>query len=409
MIIPSFGSGFFFIFGAQIFTMKKLLILSGIVCSFALSAQSYIAAYAARANAISQTTLEANLQDFIGFGVKTTGSANNVNALNWLKAKYSSFGYTASQIVEDPFTFGATTSKNLIVTKTGTLYPNKYVIICGHYDTINGVGANDNGTATAMLLEMARILKDVPTDYSIKFIHFSGEEQGLIGSQHYVSNVVNATNPKMDIKVVFNIDEVGGVSGQINNIITCERDTNNFPSTNNAASNTVTQELMNCVTLYSPLQTNLSYAYASDYMPFQSNNEVITGLFEYNESPYRHTANDTYANLDFPYVYNVAKAAMGALQHFAVASTVLSTNDIYLENLEKSVVISPNPAKDFVNIELKNSRENKFSVEIYDMSGKLVSKEKDSNKIDVSNFSSGNYIVRVSFDGQTVNKKLIVE
>ena len=51
-------------------------------------------------------------------------------------------------------------------------------------------------------MEVARILKDVPTEYSIKFIHFTGEEQGLLGSKNYVTNVVNTTNPKMKIKLV---------------------------------------------------------------------------------------------------------------------------------------------------------------------------------------------------------------
>ena len=45
-------------------------------------------------------------------------------------------------------------------------------------------------------MEIARILKDVPTEYSIKFIHFTGEEQGLLGSKNFVTNVVNSTTPK---------------------------------------------------------------------------------------------------------------------------------------------------------------------------------------------------------------------
>ncbi|WP_435525179.1 M28 family peptidase [Chryseobacterium indoltheticum] len=69
---------------------------------------------------------------------------------------------------------------------------------------------SDNGSGTAILLEAARILKDVPTEYSVKFIHFSGEEQGLVGSNHYVNNVVFSNNVRqLNLKVVFNIDQVG--------------------------------------------------------------------------------------------------------------------------------------------------------------------------------------------------------
>ncbi|MDN3693293.1 M28 family peptidase [Chryseobacterium tructae] len=133
-----------------------------------MSAQTFIQAYKDRANMVTQTNITANLQDFGNLGIKKTGSQANVNTLNWIKNKYLSYGYTASQIEESPFTFGTTSSKNLIITKTGTLYPNKYVIICGHFDTITGPGVNDNGSGTSIILEAARILKNVPTEYSIK-------------------------------------------------------------------------------------------------------------------------------------------------------------------------------------------------------------------------------------------------
>jgi len=172
-------------------------------------------------------------------------------------------------------------------------------------------------------LETARLLQNVSTEYSIKFINFSGEEDGLKGIQQYVSSVVNGTTPKMNLRLVFNLDEVGGVAGMTNNSITCERDTNGTPSTNNAASSTMTNELITCVGLYSPLQTTLSYAYASDYMPFQANNEIITGFFETNETTHKHTATDLLVNMDPVYNYKVAKAATGAVLHFAKADTTL--------------------------------------------------------------------------------------
>ncbi|MBE2274547.1 MAG: M28 family peptidase [Flavobacteriales bacterium] len=389
--------------------MKKLLLISSVCWSFGFQAQTFTAAYQNRVNQITQNNINTYLTEFASFGVKSTGSTNNNNAFNWLKNKYLSFGYSAAQISENAFTYGGNSTKNLILTKTGTLYPNTYVIVCGHYDTIAGPGVNDNGSGTSIILEMARILKDVPTDYSIKFINFSGEEQGLLGSQNYVNTVVNSTNPKMNIKLVFNIDEVGGIAGQINNTITCERDTNNSPSTNNAASNQVTQELMNCVTLYSPLQTNLSYAYASDYMPFQANNEIITGFYEYNVSNYPHTANDTYANMDPVYVYNVAKAALGATQHFAVASTQnLALVDCPPEKMFESLKIYPNPTKDFLNIEMLNNNLRDYTFSITDMNGKQLLKSENSKKIDVSKLSPGTYFGTLNVEGQTTTRKIII-
>ena len=159
--------------------MKKLLLISSVCWSFGFQAQTFTAAYQNRVNQITQNNINTYLTEFASFGVKSTGSTNNNNAFNWLKNKYLSFGYSAAQISENAFNYGGNSTKNLILTKTGTLYPNTYVIVCGHYDTIAGPGVNDNGSGTSIILEMARILKDVPTDYSIKFINFSGEEQGL--------------------------------------------------------------------------------------------------------------------------------------------------------------------------------------------------------------------------------------
>lgn len=373
------------------------------------SAQTFVQAYQDRVNQTTQNNINSYLTEFATFGVKTTGSTNNNNAFNWLKNKYLAFGYTAAQISENAFTYNGATTKNLILTKTGTKYPNIFVIVCGHYDTIAGPGVNDNGSGTSVILEMARILKDVPTEYSIKFINFTGEEQGLRGSQNYVNTVVNATNPTMNIKVVFNIDQVGGVAGEVNNTITCERDTNNTPSTNNAASNTVTQELMNCVGLYSPLQTNLSYAYGSDYMPFQSNGEVITGFYEFNESTRPHSASDTYVNMDPVFVFNVTKAALGAVQHFATADiTTLSINDCPPEKMLQSLRIYPNPASDFINIEMLNTNLKDYSFNITDLSGKVLIQSENSKRIDISKLSSGIYFATMTVEDQKLTKKIVI-
>ncbi|WP_080779116.1 M28 family peptidase [Chryseobacterium phocaeense] len=388
--------------------MKKIttiVLLS--LSSYSLQAQNFIQAYQTRADKVSQTNITTILQEFAGLGIKTTGSAENTNALNWLKAKYQSYGYTASQITEDSFNYSNTSSKNLIITKTGTVYPNTYVIICGHYDTVNGPGVSDNGSGTSILLEAARILKDVPTEYSIKFIHFSGEEQGLLGSSHYVNNVVFQNNVRqLNLKVVFNIDQVGGQLGNTNNNIKCESDQSG-QSGNNAASLAMTQQLATCTTLYSPLQTTMSNAFNSDYMPFEGKGDIITGFYETQRSHNEHTPNDTFANVDPVYVFNVGKATIGALQHFAVATGTLATDDIQSGNLE-TVKIYPNPAQNVLHIELPKNDKN-FKVEVTDMNGRLLLNAENENKLNTSGLANGVYMVTVKSDKHNVTRKIIIE
>lgn len=393
--------------------MKKILSL--IVLSFGLqsfNSQSFIQAYQNRANQGSQTNITTNLQEFSNFGIKTTGSTNNANALNWIKNKYLSYGYSASQIVEDPFSYtsGSNTinSKNLVITKTGTVYPNKFVIICGHFDSINGPGVNDNGSGTSIILEAARILKDIPTEYSIKFIHFSGEEQGLRGSTHYANTVAyQGTNRVLDIKLVFNLDQVGGKVGNNNNTIYCDEDMGGNPN-NTAASVAATQELVTLTGLYSPLLTDIDTAENTDYVPFELKGEVITGYFEKIRSNYPHTSNDTFANTDPVYIYNVGKASVGALQHFAVATTsILSTEENTVNEWEEATIY-PNPAKDFLNIKLPKNPKT-FSFELIDLLGHSLLKIENQTKINISGISKGVYLGKIITDKHTVVRKVMIK
>jgi aminopeptidase YwaD len=393
-------------------TILKIVLLF-LLFTTAISAQNFIQAYADVVNKTSQANVTNDLKEFEALGVKRRGTTQLNNALTWLKNKYTSYGYATSQIVEDSYTYSGSTAvcKNLIVTKIGTRYPNKFVIVCGHYDSITGTGTNDNGSGTACILEMARLLKNIPTEYSIKFINFSGEEDGLFGSQHYVSAVVNGTTPKMDIKLVFNLDEVGGDAAKINNTITCERDTDATPSTNNAQSNIYTNELIKCVGLYSPLRTLLSYAYASDYVPFQSNNEIITGFFETNETPHKHTATDLLVNMDPVYNYNVAKAALGAVMHFAVATSTLGIDD-YNENFQ--VGFFPNPTHDFLTIDLGNLSEKECQFSLIDINGRIVLEKNlintsNMNNINISGYNKGMYLALLEAGDKKISKKIVIE
>ncbi|MEY3500035.1 MAG: hypothetical protein RL308_1704 [Bacteroidota bacterium] len=392
--------------------ISYLVIISFFILpAFHLNAQVYNANYAAVVNQCSSSTVLSNLTEYENLGVKRRGTVALDNTLTWLKNKYLSYGYTASQITEDSYTYTGSTAvcKNLIVTKIGTVYPNTFVIIDGHYDSLNGTGTNDNGSGLVCILEVARLLQNIPTQYSIKFINFSGEEDGLQGSQHFVTSVVNSTTPKMNIKLVFNLDEVGGVAGLVNNTITCERDLSN-PTSNNAASNTITNELMTCVGLYSPLNTFLDRAYSSDYMPFQSNNEIITGFFEKNETIHKHTSTDLLINMDPTYNYNVAKATIGAMLHFAVVDTSMS-NDEFESSFQGSFF--PNPTKDSLNINC-GKLDRKYTFNLVDLQGKIVfsktfEQAKQTESIAVADFRKGMYLAVIVSGDKRYTKKIVIE
>ena len=195
----------------------------------------------------------------------------------------------------------------------------------------------------------------------------------------------------------------------VNNTITCERDLSN-PTSNNVASNTITNELITCVGLYSPLNTFLDRAYASDYMSFQSNNEIITGFFEKNETSHKHTSTDLLINMDPNYNYNVAKAAIGAMLHFAVVDTSMS-NEEFEAGFQGSFF--PNPTKDFLNINCGKLDRN-YTFSLVDLQGKIVfsktfEQAKQTESIAVTDFSKGMYLAVIVSGNKRFTKKIVID
>lgn len=329
------------------------------------NAQTFHQFYADIVAQTSQVNVLDDLTTYENFGIKTVGSTALASTKNWITSRYQNLGYT--DVITQPFTYSKGTSTNIIITKTGVLYPNTFLIIDAHYDSINGPGTNDNGTGTVLLLELARLLKDVETEYSIKFIHFSGEEDGLTGSQYYVNNTVIPQN--LNIKLVFNIDEVGGVYGMNNTTVICERDVKN-PKSNNAASNDATVKLAKLIELYSHLKSEISNAYGSDYIPFENNGEIITGLYEANVSPVNHTANDNLSNMDVQYTYEVIKGALGAALEFAVAFETLGSKEQKM--LSELIRISLNPYHNSLKVSFGKPLKQTVHFILMDSLGKLV-------------------------------------
>ena len=74
-------------------------------------------------------------------------------------------------------------------TKVGTTRPDEMYIVGAHMDGIGwGEAANDNGSGTALVMELARVLSapDVRTERSIRFVLWNNEETGLNGARAYV-------------------------------------------------------------------------------------------------------------------------------------------------------------------------------------------------------------------------------
>lgn len=101
---------------------------------------------------------------------------------------------------------------NVIAEIKGSTWPDQVVIVGGHQDSWDlGTGATDNGTGTVVAMETLRAIKafGVAPKRTIRVILFSGEEQGLLGSEAYVKSHMDEMK---NIQAVL-VDDMG--TGQI--------------------------------------------------------------------------------------------------------------------------------------------------------------------------------------------------
>ncbi|GIE95606.1 M28 family peptidase [Paractinoplanes rishiriensis] len=72
------------------------------------------------------------------------------------------------------------------------------VMVSAHYDSVIGApGANDDGSGTVLTMEVARVLRKLPTDATLRFALWGSEEQGLIGSRYYVAQLPQAERDRI--------------------------------------------------------------------------------------------------------------------------------------------------------------------------------------------------------------------
>jgi Zn-dependent M28 family amino/carboxypeptidase len=82
------------------------------------------------------------------------------------------------------------------------------VVVGAHLDSVlEGPGINDNGSGSAAILEIAEQMTKVKPRNQVRFIWFSAEESGLIGSDFYVESLSDAERGK--IAAMLNFDMVG--------------------------------------------------------------------------------------------------------------------------------------------------------------------------------------------------------
>ena len=160
---------------------------------------------------------------------RKTGELGQKKAAEYIRTFYKKIGIAPlpgtddyyqkvpSEAMRKMFSPKLNDSENVVAYIKGTEKPDEYLIISAHYDHVGVAnheiynGADDNGTGTTAVLEMARVFQDLvkkghAPKRSIVFLHCTGEEYGLHGSRFFVnSNII----PKEQMVTDLNVDMIG--------------------------------------------------------------------------------------------------------------------------------------------------------------------------------------------------------
>lgn len=213
--------------------------------------------------------------------------------------------------------------KNVIATKPGAVNPNQQVILCGHYDSrseisqVRAPGADDNGSGTIGVVEAARIMANHQFERTIKFCLWSGEEQGLYGSEAYAEEAYHRGD---SIVGVFNFDMIaydGNSDGSAE--LHC-----GTGASSQALGNLFNTAVADYSINLNPDIIGSGATGASDHASFWNYGyPAFLGIEDYSSdfNPYYHTTGDNITHINQTFFLNFTKALVASSATFAVLIT----------------------------------------------------------------------------------------
>ena len=343
-------------------------------------------------------------------------SVKHTLAADYMASKLTALGYT---VTFEAFTQGGNACRNIVATKPGTVTPSEYVVVGGHYDSTSqstgtsAPGAEDNGSGTALVLELARIAANRSFERSIQFVLFDAEEQGLIGSQRFVNTAVSQGRNIVaavihDMVAYYGANYAMRIEGQ-----------------------TPWEWLMTIMAGNVDAFTDIGrqkdyYSFGSDHVPFQNAGipAFLSIDYDYDDYPGYHRTTDTWSAIaaTAPIATQIARADAATLADVAglLPSYVAGAGDLPAAD-RPVLTAAPNPFNPRVEISFALRRATGGAdLAVFDLSGRLV-RELAVGTLPAGHHTftwdgldqsgraapSGNYICRLALrDGDPVSLKL---
>jgi len=255
---------------------------------------------------------------------RRTGEAGNVSAANWIENKFQQLNLAVSK---PSFNVGQTNTNNIMAIQSGTTRPDDWYVVGGHMDSIannapNAPGAVDNASGCAAVLEMARIASAYHFAGSIIFICYSGEEQGLYGSEFHANTLI-ANNNDEKIKAALTMDMVGYIHNSQHELLV----------ESSASYQWLMNSLVQNAATYAPnlsVITSTNY-FGSDHVSYIDNDMpgVLSIDNDYSLYPNYHRSTDLPENINLSQGESIIKTNLATLAELA---EVLGVSDLIYRN-----------------------------------------------------------------------------
>ncbi len=250
-------------------------------------------------NRIDINSIKHDVEMLSNFKTRLAGTADNQKATAQVQEILTRLGFSVQQIC---YTSGAC---SVIADKAGDGPSNDVIMLMGHLDSVgkNFAGADDNASGTAVLLEVARVLKDYNNKKTIRFFATNGEEGGLYGAEHYASVLTNSGDIKKMVLAI-NMDMVGYNS---NGIVELETD---------SQYEDLAKWFASLATTYTGLKSKITIgAWGSDHVPFiHAGVPTLLTIEDWStKTPCYHMECDKPSTVNYKYAGEIAKLNLAAI------------------------------------------------------------------------------------------------
>jgi len=389
-----------------------------------------------------------NLLFIEGVRNQQTNPQHKTEVNQWLKSHLNTPKLFARN---QAFNTGGTGLENVIGRRQGFSSDSLIYVLDAHYDTVaDSPGADDNGSGTAALVEITRVLNRYSFKNTLYACAFDGEEYGLLGSNAFLKSGTQAGDR---IQSALNFEMIGYYSDEPNSqeipngfevlfpaqttqiiqnqkrgdFITNVSNTNSQVISSLFAEQALNYSTAPVITLPVPGKGEITPDLRrSDHASFWDKNIpalMITDGANFRNKNY-HTPHDTSGSLSINFMTNIARVSLAVM---ATQLEPINADDIYL--LVENIISNKKTIEDFIELEVYpqpagaeiklkfNSIINKpLNIRLFDAQGKIVY-QRDGMKIsqgDVINIPTqhipaGIYILKINDDTHEMSRKVIRE